>query len=321
MSSVRGFSSAIRPTSKSTRSEGITDGSWTVNSRAGARTNLMEEGQRVLLWVTSGSPEFYRGFWASGQLTSEAFIGEFEYSKSWLVDRERKEEAFVDYDIDFFSNGTSVEELTKLPELAMIEPLRAPQVAPPFLTLTQLRALNPLLERPFDDLGSSRKPHNWAPIRKLAKMDIAHRRLTERVGMDVAEQFYTRLGYEVADVSADWCGYDQVAEHELGFTKHVEVKGLSSDRASVGLTRNEIRTAIHDVSWQLVVVTDAHHEEGPVCQIFSREKVLAALSADGIGPKQLEFDRGKRVNMGAVEPDLMFVHKPLSLGNSVEGMD
>lgn len=74
-------------------------------------------------------------------------------------------------------------------------------------------------------------------------------------GIGASEQLFTELGYEVVDLSAEKCGFDQIAAHPAGFSKHVEGKAPSVSTSSVGLTRNEILTAESDRLWRRVVIT------------------------------------------------------------------
>ena len=286
--------------------DGATSGSWTVNRRAPARTNLMESGQRVLLWMT-GKSDYPRGFWASGKLTSKVFIDDFVYSDDWLDIRDREEVAFVGYDIDFFLNGTDASALKDSDELRTIEPLRAPQVGPPFVTLQQLRALNCLLESPFEDLSPAPKPSTRAPLPVLKRVDIEHRRRTEFVGMSSAASFYEDYGYQVADVALEKCGYDLLAKRELEFEKHVEAKGLTNEYPYINLTRSEIATAKTDPNWQLFVATEAHHEDGPICRVYSRERVLDALYSHGLAEGDLVERRAVRVNLSKTIAEFSFV--------------
>lgn len=292
--------------------DGVVSGTWTVNRRAASRTNLMESGQRVLLWMTGGSSKFPRGFWASGELTSGVFIDDFEYSGGWKVLPDRAEEAFVGFDFNVFLNGTDIGILNEVDELREIEPLRAPQVGPPYLTSAQLLALNPLLECPFDDVVPAPKPASWAPLPTLKKVDVEHRRRTEYVGMTSAANFYEDYGYEVTDVALEKCGFDLVATHELGFKKHIEAKGISAGYPVIGLTRNEIATANRDPYWQLIVAREAHHEDGPICDVYSRERVLGALTAQGTTMADILERRAVRLNLSQVVAEFSFVGSPLT---------
>ncbi|MCT1551307.1 protein NO VEIN domain-containing protein [Brevibacterium casei] len=285
--------------------DGFVNGSWTVSSRAGVRTKLMSEGQRVLLWVTSGSNDYPRGFWASGTLTSSAFVDALDYTTGWLEVPRAPENTWVEFEMELFERGTVASLLVTDPVLRTIEPLRAPQVAPPFLTVQQLAALNPHLEYPFSDLEPSPRPDGWGPLKRLSSEVVEHRRRTESVGMDAAFAFYRELGYETEDIALEKAGFDVRATHDRGFSVHVEVKGLTGMHPRIVLTRNEIMTARADPAWQLLVVTEAHSDKGAVLRTYSRDKVLKALRGKGATNLDLLEKKGARVDLSDYPPDLV----------------
>lgn len=255
-----------------------TEGAWTVNPRAASRTSLMEPGQRVLMWLSNGSEEFGRGVWGAGTLTAPVATQTFDYSQGWMVDREREQEMFVEFEMDMFQEPVGAHQLLEDGMLAEIEPLRAPQVTPAFLTLAELERLNELMEVSYDELPADPLPENWRRIEKREYPLFEHRRKTELIAMSVVTEHYEGLGYKALDVSRDRVGWDISFVSELDGTKNVEVKGLSRSRPVVSLTRNELRKAKSNPHWELVVITDAHDDERRTARFYSREAVHAARS-------------------------------------------
>lgn len=198
-------------------------GAWTVNPRATSRTALMEQGQRVLMWVTGGSEEFGRGMWGAGTLTAPVVTDDFDYSPGWVVTREREQEMFVEFEMDMFQAPVAAKQLREDDMLAGIEPLRAPQVTPGFLTLPELERLNELMEVSYYQLPVDPLPANWRRIEKREYPLFEHRRKTELIAMAVATEHYERLGYEALDVSRERVGWDITFVSEVHGTKNVEV--------------------------------------------------------------------------------------------------
>lgn len=275
-------------------------GAWTVNPRATSRTSLMEPGQRVLMWVTGGSEEFGRGMWGAGTLTAPVATDDFDYSPGWVVTREREQEMFVEFEMDMFQAPVGTDRLLEDDLLAGIEPLRAPQVTPGFLTLPELERLNELMEVSYYQLPVDPLPANWRRIDRREYPLFEHRRKTELIAMSVATEHYEELGYEALDVSRDRVGWDITFVSKVDGRKNVEVKGLSRSQPVVSLTRNELRKAKSNPHWELVVITDAHSDERRTARFYSREAVHAARSEKRFrhGSKALMLD------FSAVEPDL-----------------
>ena len=106
---------------------------WCVASNY--RSRLMQCGQPVLLWVTGSRPALYdRGFWGAGHLTGPVFTGP---AGGKLYSPMRME---------LFSAPVAASVVAAVKDLNDIEVLRQPQMSnPSFLTLEQLRCLEPLL--------------------------------------------------------------------------------------------------------------------------------------------------------------------------------
>lgn len=277
-----------------------TETAWTVNQRAASRTSLMEPGQRVLLWVTSGSDEFSRGVWGAGTLTAPVATNTFNYSEGWVVDREREQEMFVELEMDLFRDPVEADQLLEDDLLAGIEPLRAPQVTPGFLTLAELERLNELMEVSYKELPPDPLPENWRRLEKRERPLFEHRRKTELIAMSVVTEHYEGLGYSALDVSRDRVGWDITFVSEVDGTKNVEVKGLSRSRPVVSLTRNELRKARSNPHWQLIVITDAHDDERRTARFYSREAVRAARSEK----RFRRHSKALMLDFSTAEPDI-----------------
>ncbi|WP_236865308.1 DUF4011 domain-containing protein [Brevibacterium daeguense] len=276
------------------------EGGWTVNPRATSRTALMEPGQRVLMWMTNGSDEFPRGFWGAGSLTSSVFADAADYSQGWLVERDREQEMFIEFEMDMFREPVRAEQLVADELLAGIEPLQAPQVTPAFLTLAELEHLNQLMEVSYEKLLVDPLPQNWRKIEKHEAPHFEHRRRTEMIAMDIVTQHYESLGYEARDVSRDRVGWDISFVTESGARKNVEVKGLSRSQPVVSLTRNELRKAGSNPHWELAIITDAHSDVRRTARFFSREAVRAARSEKRFRHQS----KALVLDFSSVEPDL-----------------
>jgi len=72
----------------------------------------------------------------------------------------------------------------------------------------------------------------------------------------------------------DKCGWDLTCSIPDGPVVRVEVKGVSSSKPAVLLTRNEYRSAMEDPGWVLAVVTRVL--TAPGVTIFSPGEVEAA---------------------------------------------
>lgn len=102
--------------------------------------------------------------------------------------------------------------------------------------------------------------------------DATTTRLVEAAAMEAAVAHYA--GWQSDDVSSKKCGWDitfQRGSEEL----HVEVKGVSGQRAKVLLTRNEVAVARSDPMWSLLVVTRALVR--PNARSVDRDTALAAV--------------------------------------------
>ena len=105
---------------------------------ANYRSRLMEAGQPVLFWIIGSQPARYqRGFWGAGRLTGHP------YSEA------ASDKLHAPMHIDLFSAPVPATVVAAVKGLGDIEVLRQPQMAnPSFLTVDQLRRLQPLLPIP-----------------------------------------------------------------------------------------------------------------------------------------------------------------------------
>lgn len=102
--------------------------------------------------------------------------------------------------------------------------------------------------------------------------DAETNRLVEAAAMRETEAHFA--GWVADDVSRAKCGWD-ITFRRGDDERHVEVKGVSGQRAKVLLTRNEIAVAREDPHWSLLVVTRALL--APEVQEFSAAAVLDAV--------------------------------------------
>lgn len=102
--------------------------------------------------------------------------------------------------------------------------------------------------------------------------DAETNRLVEVAAMGAAIAHYH--DWEPYDVSSSRCGWD-ITFRRGGNELHVEVKGVSGQRAKVLLTRNEVAVARADQQWSLLVVTRAL--VSPQVHEVDRDTTLAAV--------------------------------------------
>lgn len=116
--------------------------------------------------------------------------------------------------------------------------------------------------------GSSRKSEKQ--VNPEAKL------LVEQNAVNTVRAYYQKLGFDVASVEKDNCGWDLTATHPNGTKRLIEVKGLSGQQISVQITPNEYKALKkRHKNYILAVYTNAI--VSPVLHIFMIHK-----QADGV---------------------------------------
>lgn len=133
------------------------------------------------------------------------------------------------------------------------------------------------LQRPLEDAASP------APINEPEEITLGphgagfgtaeRNRRVEMAAMDEVTRVYTESQWKVRDVSGDRCGWDLTACRD-GVERHLEVKGVSGDKPSILLTRNEHSTALMDSLWRLAVVTRALDK--PAVKEYDSDSAIAS---------------------------------------------
>lgn len=247
------------------------------------RSAMMESGQRALLWVTGNHPELPRGFWAAGWVTGpvdrnlvggdqeEGQDAPAEDHGYWIDEDYRlKTRLFARLDLPLWDVPVDAADVAAaVPDL---EILTQPQMSnPSWVSAEQLEALLPLLP-PWPEAA---EPVEVIVIDEHGAEagDPETNAVVELIAMRSVTKDYEARGWRVEDVSRHKVGWD--IECTRGQEKHlVEVKGRSTRRPVVLLTRNEVRAAREDSGWMLAVVTDALNE--PLLTFYDSARTLEA---------------------------------------------
>jgi SNF2 family DNA or RNA helicase len=97
-------------------------------------------------------------------------------------------------------------------------------------------------------------PHQDAESRETARI--------EQLAMEAVMAAERRLGYEPRDVSAERCGYDiESRVPPGGKLRFIEVKGRHKDGRTIGVTRNEILTALNKPEEFLLAIVQVNGDE------------------------------------------------------------
>jgi len=265
-------------------------GSWTVVRNY--RSEMMDEGQRVLLWATGDGKRIARGIWGLGYVTgptSDRVLDKLDL-EDFEPEGAEADDSYED-DIDYWldqaardgaENAVPV-EIVLLAEAITDVDLRAagiddlevqrqPQGSnPSWISKEQLRRLEAFLPR---------WPHPSEPV---AEVTVSARgagfgsplqnEIVERAAMTAVREKYEDDGRTVQDVSSGKHGWDLTCRKGEDEAK-VEVKGVSGDKPSILLTRNEVRAAEEDKGWVLAVVTRA--VSAPAVRTFTATEVCDA---------------------------------------------
>ncbi|MCF7552190.1 DUF3883 domain-containing protein [Pseudonocardia sp. WMMC193] len=256
---------------------------WTVQE--GYRSDMIEHGQRVLLWVTGSiDGPLPRGFWGSGWTTGTvqhlAATGDGDDAVDgdvvdyWL-DLDARDRMRIAAPLELQVWDTPIRETQVVDVLGpdSLEVMRARQMSnPSWISADDLARLEPLLP-PWAELG--------APVEQVITLDPADgagfgdpvtRRLVEIAAVGATREYYESRGYEVRSVEHENCGWDLTCTAPNGDIARVEVKGTAGARPIVLLTRNEYRSATEDAGWVLAVVTRAATR--PTVSIHQPREVL-----------------------------------------------
>ncbi|MCE5291416.1 MAG: DUF3883 domain-containing protein [Nocardiaceae bacterium] len=246
--------------------------SWSVADNY--RTDMLEHGQRVLLWVAGGSKKIQRGFWGSGWIVGPATPAvEGDDDGYWLdPDAQAKVALYVPTEITLFDEPVPANEVSSVPGLRSMEVFRAPQTSnPSWLTIEELGLLEPLLPE-WPEEGDEHGTTIAVGFGGAGFGDPLTNRVVEQAAVKHVTQHFNSLGYEVEDVGQEHLGWDLTCTARGRETVRVEVKGVSGRRQIVLLTKNEVRSAREDQNWQLAIVTRA--QTSPELHVYDANSAL-----------------------------------------------
>lgn len=236
---------------------------WSVNPSY--RTELMESGQRMLLWVTGqDGHDLEPGLWGTGIVTGRVQREELDDEPHLWLDEDQRQRSryFVPIDVQLLPDPIPRRTLRADPRLAGMEILRQPQMGNPLvITIDELAALEDHLDLPPVTVTVDESGAGFG--------DPATRAKVENAAVNAARRHYRRRGWAVKDVSKEKLGWDLDCTSPQGDVHHVEVKGVSGAAPAALLTRNEARAAKVEHGWRLVIVTQAldnpqlHLVDGP----------------------------------------------------------
>ena len=232
------------------------------------RTDLIEAGQRVLLWVTgSDGAHPQPGLWGTGFTTGSVYAGSPETGDPLWFDEDQRERStlFAPVTMQIRQEPIPRPTLQADPGLANMEIFRQPQMGNPlWVSTAELEAMQKYLELPALTLSVTAHGAGFG--------DPQRRRQVELAAVDAVTRHYDR--WNVEDVSDRNLGWDLTCTTPIGEEHHVEVKGVSGAAPTILLTRNEARAAQEDTAWRLAVVTRALTD--PQLHIVDGSAALAA---------------------------------------------
>lgn len=235
--------------------------SWSV--QPSYRTDMIEAGQRVLLWVTgSDGARTEPGLWGIGFTTGRVYAASRDGGDPLWIDEAQRDRAtlFVPVSMEILPAPIPRVVLQADPALAGMEIFRQPQMSNPMcITSAELDALQAHLRLPALTVTVAEHGAGFG--------DPESRRAVELAAVDAVIAHYR--GWQVTDVSNRNLGWDLTIVSVSGEEHHVEVKGVGGSAPSILLTHNEARAAREDAAWRLAVVTRAladprvHVVDGP----------------------------------------------------------
>ena len=213
---------------------------WTVQESR--RSEMIEYGQRVLLWVTGGEGgPLPRGFWGSGwttgAVTAIAAVDGDETVDADIVDywldletRDRMQ-FIAPVGLQVWEEPVVEAQVVDVLGVDQLEVVRARQISnPSWISATDLALLEPLLP-PWPEVG--------APIDELIAVDPdigagygdpTTNQLVELAAVDAVTAYYEARGHEVRSVEHEKCGWDLTCTAATGEVARVEVKGTTGAR-------------------------------------------------------------------------------------------
>lgn len=217
------------------------------------RTDLMEDGQRVFLWVTGReNAPAQPGLWAAGIVTGPVYEESVDADEPfWLDDDQRDRSAhFVPIEMRMLPKPIARSVLQADQQLAGMEIFRQPQMSNPlWISREELAALEEHVAPPAISITLSEYGAGLG--------NAESRRAVELAAMDAVRSHYEGAGWQVADVSRENRGWDLTCTAPDEEKHQVEVKGVSGVVPNILLTRNEGRAARECENWRLAVVTQA----------------------------------------------------------------
>ena len=235
------------------------------------RTDLIEAGQRVFLWVTGRDNASVRpGLWAAGTVTGPIYEESVDIDDPFWLDDDQRDRSthFMPFEIRMLPEPIARRSLQSDPRLAGMEIFRQPRMSNPlWISHDELAALEEHVTLPAISVTVGEFGAGFG--------NAQSRRAVELAAIDAARSHYEDAGWQVDDVSRENRGWDLTCTAPDGEERHVEVKGVSGTIPSVLLTRNEGRVAGERRTWRLAVVTRAlsspriHIADGPTAMSAS----------------------------------------------------
>jgi hypothetical protein len=245
------------------------------------RTELMQTGQRVVLWVGGpASAPWTNGVWGIGHVTGRVDVhvaGPEELSEHW-VDKERAHhlEWEVPLDVDILPTPVPVHEIRAVPELSEMELFRAQQMSNPiYISPEEMAALETRLG-PWPEYPGDAPLEVTLGTTGAAFGDPLANAVADDVAMEAVMAYYEDRGWSVSDVSGRQCCWDVTCTAPGRDELHLEVKGLSGAGLSFLLTAEEHRAAVADSAWRLVAVTDALGTRPLITELMGAEVVAGS---------------------------------------------
>lgn len=104
-----------------------------------------------------------------------------------------------------------------------------------------------------------------------------HRRKVEKAAEEAVKAYYLAKGFNCVNRTKESCGYDFLFWKKGARSRHVEVKGTSSENAGFFITHNEYAAGYqNNPAWQLAMVTRAL-SDAPVVEIFDAKRLGEAF--------------------------------------------
>jgi hypothetical protein len=245
------------------------------------RTELIDTGQRVVLWVGGpASAAWTSGVWGVGYVTGRADVrvADFDELSEYWLDKERSTrlEWTVPLNVDILPTPVPVPEIRAIPELACMELFRAQQMSNPiYVSPEEMAALETRLG-PWPEYPGDAPVEVTLSDSGAAFGDPLANAVVEGIAMNAVVAHYEERGWSVSDVSDSKCGWDVTCMAPGRSELHLEVKGISAATLRFVLTANEYPTAAADSAWRLVAVTDALGTRPAITELTGAEVVAGS---------------------------------------------